>query len=150
MYKRLEDTQSRGQLHNQHDLTAAMLRIQMTHSDVFKCIGFTIETPGNRTILYLSYIDMQFIGLDWICLTTTQVLQDIVAALHNYMCLRVVLTLQTNYARKFVENCHNIPYVMRSLWVSIAYMYPLLLIRVQTAMVNMSIVIRLSKTWTKS
>ena len=34
-----------------------------------------------------------WIGLDWICLTTTHVLQDILAVLHKWMCLKIAFIL---------------------------------------------------------
>ena len=34
-----------------------------------------------------------WIGLDWICLTTTHVLQDILAVLHKWMCLGIAFIL---------------------------------------------------------
>ena len=37
--------------------------------------------------------EITMIGLDWICLTTTHVLQDILAVLHKWMCLKIAFIL---------------------------------------------------------
>ena len=41
------------------------------------------EAQGSHDEVYTDGSKMQEIGLDWICLTTTHVLQDILAVLHK-------------------------------------------------------------------
>ena len=42
------------------------------------------------------------IGLDWICLTTTHVLQDLLAVLPKCVCLKVALIFQINYSSPII------------------------------------------------
>ena len=42
---------------------------------------------------FVENVQVEVGWLDWICLTTTHVLQDILAVLHKEMCLRVAFIL---------------------------------------------------------